>query len=132
MVIADHRVPVPAASVAAHCGEAEVAVEVNQNLFGNSSQLFVCLIDPPCLSVLSTWKHLTCRGRVRGPDWKIERIVKDGTVGTDCCKWQRLSDQYYVSANFFHSEKETFCFHLLVRYADFTQEGGGRTFLFVL
>lgn len=32
------------------------------------------------------------------------------------------SDQYYVSANFFHSAKETFCFHLLVRYADYTQE----------
>lgn len=51
MLIADHRVSVPAASVAAHCGEVEVAVEVNQNLFGNGSPLFVCLIDPPCLSV---------------------------------------------------------------------------------
>ncbi|TWW64175.1 zona pellucida sperm-binding protein 3-like [Takifugu flavidus] len=40
MVIADHRVPVPAASVAAHCGEGEVAVEVNQNLFGNGQLIY--------------------------------------------------------------------------------------------
>lgn len=89
-----------------------------------ASCLFAWLIHHVS-AFLSTWKHLTCRGQVRGPDWKIEWIVKDGTVGADCCKWHRLSDQYCVSANFFHSEKETFCFHLLVRYADFTQEGGG-------
>lgn len=43
-----------------------------------------------------------------------------GRSGAACCKWHRLADQYYVSANFFHSEKEAFRLHPLVRSADFT------------
>lgn len=39
----DHRVPVPAASVATHCGEEVVSVQVKQNFFGNGRRLFVCL-----------------------------------------------------------------------------------------
>lgn len=41
MVITDHRVPVPAASVAARCGGEGVIVAVEQNFFGNGRRLSV-------------------------------------------------------------------------------------------
>lgn len=41
----DQRVPVPAASVSARCGEEDLTVAVKQNFFGNGRRLFVC-IDP--------------------------------------------------------------------------------------
>lgn len=82
LVIAEQRVPVQATSVALHCGEEALTVEVSQNFLGNCCRLLVW-IDPMCLMFLSTKAHLTCWVEVRGPKWISNRIVEDWTNGTD-------------------------------------------------
>lgn len=42
-VKSEQQVPVPASSVAVHCGEGMVAVEVKQNFLGNDYPLWFCL-----------------------------------------------------------------------------------------
>lgn len=88
--MSEQRVPMPATSVAARCGEEGVIVEVKQNFLGNECQSLV-RIDPQRFRVLQRRRsiYVTSRkrtARVRSADWKTEWIGKDGTVRADYCK----------------------------------------------
>lgn len=85
LVVSEQRVPTPAASVAARCGEEGAIVEVKQNFLGNerrslSLSLSVFPIDPPRPRVLQRRGSEACAF-----GGETEWIGEDGTVGADYC-----------------------------------------------
>lgn len=81
-VKSEQRVPVPASSVAVHCGEGMAAVEVKQNFLGNA------LVLPGLL--------------------KIELLAEDRT---GACKQRRLGHRYNAASNFLHPTAEFKAMH---------------------
>lgn len=79
------RVPVPADSVAVHCGEGELTIQVKQNFLGSSR--FLVWVAPPELCLMCLLKCEVGQGGV------------DEALGADCCGTDcGRGDQYYVSS----------------------------------
>lgn len=113
-------VPVTAGSVAAHCGEGKVTVEVQQNFLGNGWWLLVLnwstvggVAGEDCpfgshLTCFLLWCPKTKRVRLETQIGKLNGTVKMGhsVLITANGRDYGLGDQYYVSSYFFTLKKE--------------------------